>query len=208
MCINSIFTISSLRLILSIPILTMWKQSNKEAKNLAQRFTEPRLVGVQIPRESREKHKVPLVAAIFTRTMASKNFWKPVSSCLAFHRIFAFAFFFKEVSHSLNSITLLLKAVDGMRISSLYTQENSSPGYSTSSMMLFEIAWYMKRIGGNQLKTKQTKTKNRTSKSKHSCNSRNLWNRTDVEQPATLLTHGVRQRSYRSSWAWRLHKPP
>ena len=117
MCINSIFTISSLRLILSIPILTMWKQSNKEAKNLAQRFTEPRLVGVQIPRESREKHKVPLVAAIFTRTMASKNFWKPVSSCLAFHRIFAFDFHFKEVSHSLNFITLLEKAVDGMRIS-------------------------------------------------------------------------------------------
>ena len=63
------------------------------------------------------KHKVPLVAAIFTRTMASKNFWKPVSSCLAFHRIFAFDFHFKEVSHSLNFITLLEKAVDGMRIS-------------------------------------------------------------------------------------------
>lgn len=149
----------------------------------------------------------PLVAAIFTTTMASKSFWKLVSSCLAFHRIFAFAFCFKEVSHSLNSITLLLKAVDGMRVSSLYTQENSSPGYSTSSMMLFEIVWYMKRTGGNQLKTKQT-NKKRTSKSKHSCNSTNLWNRTDVEQPATLLTHGVRQGPYKSSWAWRLHKQP
>ena len=59
MHINSILTISSLPLILSIPILSMWKQRNKEAKNLAQRFTEPRLVGVQIPQESREKHKVP-----------------------------------------------------------------------------------------------------------------------------------------------------
>lgn len=146
----------------------------------------------------------PLVAAIFTRTMASKSFWKLVSSCLAFHRIFAFAFCFQEVSHSLNSITQWT-VWEYLHFTHRKTQVQVIQPLEWCSLKQSD-KW--RELGETNRKQNKQTNKNRTSKSKHSCNSRNLWNRTDVEQPDTLLTHGVRQRPYKSSWAWRLHKQP